>query len=156
MSIKYTRRSVLAAAAGVVAAFPVIAGGSTATAATPLGSTAAAKSRTGQLLWHESPATDRERAALPIGNGALGAKVFDGVARDRLELDEKSLWTGGPGSKEGYDHGDWPEPRPNAISAMQRIVDEKGVTDPDEVSRRLGNPTYGTVGKVPGFGNYQN
>ncbi|MGW0560205.1 glycoside hydrolase family 95 protein [Streptomyces sp. NPDC003016] len=108
------------------------------------------------LLWYDEPATDWEREALPIGNGALGAMVFGEVARERLQLNEKSLWTGGPGSAEGYDHGDWPTPRPGALADVQRIIDEKGAMDPDEVSRRLGNPAYATGGRIPGFGDYQN
>ncbi|MET9517664.1 glycoside hydrolase N-terminal domain-containing protein [Streptomyces sp. NPDC002994] len=167
MSRKYTRRSVIAAAAGLVGASASGAiGGGTAHAAPTAGPTAAPnpapnpapnlQPNAPALLWYDKPATSWEREALPIGNGAMGAKVFGGVARDRLQLNEKSLWTGGPGSKEGYDHGNWPKPRPGAIADVQKIIDEKGALDPDEVSRRLGNPTYATVGKVPGFGDYQN
>ncbi|OEJ51899.1 glycoside hydrolase family 95 protein [Streptomyces agglomeratus] len=108
------------------------------------------------LLRYDKPATGWEREALPIGNGAMGAMVFGGVGREQLQLNEKSLWTGGPGSAEGYDHGDWPEPRPGAIADVQRIIDRQGSMEPGEVSRRLGNPAYATVGAVPGFGNYQN
>lgn len=34
--------------------------------------------------------------ALPIGNGRLGAMVFGGAAMDRLQLNEDTLWAGGP------------------------------------------------------------
>ena len=34
--------------------------------------------------------------ALPVGNGRLGAMVFGGVARERLQLNEGTLWAGGP------------------------------------------------------------
>jgi alpha-L-fucosidase 2 len=37
---------------------------------------------------------------LPIGNGAIGAVVHGGVLHDRLQFNEKSLWTGGLGSVE--------------------------------------------------------
>ncbi|QNE73831.1 glycoside hydrolase family 95 protein [Streptomyces finlayi] len=110
----------------------------------------------GQTLRYDSPATDWEREALPLGNGALGAMVFGGVARERLQLNEKSLWTGGPGSKEGYDHGDWPGPRPDAIAEVRRIIDEDGAMKPEDVARRLGNPAYASTDKIPGFGSYQN
>ncbi|MFD3514576.1 glycoside hydrolase N-terminal domain-containing protein [Streptomyces sp. NPDC058657] len=111
----------------------------------------------GHTLWYDAPARDWEREALPIGCGALGAMVFGGVATERLQLNEKSLWTGGPGSKEGYDHGNWPAPRPGALDEVRRIIDEKGSMDPAEVAGRLGNPAYSTpAGVVPGFGNYQN
>ena len=65
-------------------------------------------------LWYSRPAADWEREALPIGNGSLGATVFGGAPSERIQLNEKTLWTGGPGSAEGYDHGDWTAPRPRA------------------------------------------
>ena len=34
--------------------------------------------------------------ALPIGNGRLGAMIFGGVAREQLQLNEATLWAGGP------------------------------------------------------------
>jgi alpha-L-fucosidase 2 len=34
--------------------------------------------------------------ALPIGNGRLGAMIFDGVNEDLIQLNEASLWSGGP------------------------------------------------------------
>lgn len=34
--------------------------------------------------------------ALPIGNGRLGAMVFGGLDRERLQLNEDTLWAGGP------------------------------------------------------------
>ena len=36
----------------------------------------------------------RERKALPIGNGRLGAMVFGGLGRDRIALNEESMWSG--------------------------------------------------------------
>ncbi|MFA6448679.1 MAG: glycoside hydrolase N-terminal domain-containing protein [bacterium] len=34
--------------------------------------------------------------ALPVGNGRIGAMVFGGVAEDRIQLNEATLWSGGP------------------------------------------------------------
>jgi alpha-L-fucosidase 2 len=34
--------------------------------------------------------------ALPVGNGRLGAMIFGGVAREHLQLNEATLWAGGP------------------------------------------------------------
>jgi alpha-L-fucosidase 2 len=34
--------------------------------------------------------------ALPIGNGRLGAMIFGGVGREQLQLNEATLWAGGP------------------------------------------------------------
>ena len=57
------------------------------------------------VLWYDKPATDWEKEALPIGNGRMGAMVFGGVDAERLQISEKSLWTGGPGTEGGYDFG---------------------------------------------------
>ena len=46
-------------------------------------------------LWYEQPATSWTEA-LPLGNGRLGCMVFGGVARERIQLNEDSLWSGGP------------------------------------------------------------
>jgi alpha-L-fucosidase 2 len=49
--------------------------------------------------------------ALPVGNGRLGAMVFGGVERERLQLNEDTLWTGGP--------RDWNNP--NAPKALAEV-----------------------------------
>ena len=57
------------------------------------------------VLWYDKPALDWEKEALPIGNGRIGAMVFGGTTSERLQIAEKSLWTGGPGTEGGYDYG---------------------------------------------------
>ncbi|WNO52378.1 glycoside hydrolase family 95 protein [Stakelama saccharophila] len=47
------------------------------------------------LLWYQHPAGEWTEA-LPIGNGSLGAMVFGGIKRERLQLNEDTLWSGGP------------------------------------------------------------
>ncbi|MEY9860479.1 alpha-L-fucosidase 2 [Catenulispora sp. GAS73] len=100
------------------------------------------------LLWYDAPATDWEREALPIGNGRIGAMVFGGVAAERVQFTEKTLWTGGPGHL-GYDHGDWREPRPGALEEVRRRIDEEGFLPKATVTELLGQPKTG-------FGNFQN
>jgi alpha-L-fucosidase 2 len=46
-------------------------------------------------LWYRQPAQQWVEA-LPVGNGRLGAMVFGGLARERLQLNEDTLWSGGP------------------------------------------------------------
>ena len=46
-------------------------------------------------LWYQSPASEWTDA-LPLGNGRLGAMVFGGVTRDEFQLNEDTLWSGGP------------------------------------------------------------
>jgi len=46
-------------------------------------------------LWYAQPAAVWTEA-LPIGNGRIGAMVFGGGASERLQLNEDTLWSGGP------------------------------------------------------------
>lgn len=50
------------------------------------------------VLHYATPAPDTpqgwEQQALPIGNGRLGAMLFGQVARDRLQFNDITLWTG--------------------------------------------------------------
>jgi len=50
---------------------------------------------TGSVLWYDSPATVWEEA-LPVGNGRLGAMVFGKHGEERIQLNEETLWSGGP------------------------------------------------------------
>ena len=46
-------------------------------------------------LWYDSPAAEWN-AALPVGNGRLGAMVFGRIEHERIQLNEDSVWYGGP------------------------------------------------------------
>ena len=46
-------------------------------------------------LWYDHPAANWNEA-LPIGNGRLGAMVFGGPGQERLQLNEATIWAGGP------------------------------------------------------------
>ena len=56
-------------------------------------------------LWYRQPAADNKPMdeALPIGNGRMGALVFGGTARERISLNESSLWTGGENPSGDYE-----------------------------------------------------
>lgn len=49
-------------------------------------------------LWYQSPSADWNMA-LPIGNGFLGGMVFGNVGKERIQLNEDSLWHGGERDK---------------------------------------------------------
>ena len=42
------------------------------------------------VLWYQKP-SEEWTDALPIGNGRLGAMVFGGVERERIQLNEETL-----------------------------------------------------------------
>ena len=99
-------------------------------------------------LWYEAPATDWETQALPIGNGALGAMIFGGIAEERVQFNEKTLWTGGPGSKSGYDFGIPDSSLAASVEAVARELDKKQQLAPEDVAKQLGR-------KPRGYGDYQ-
>ena len=61
-------------------------------------------------LWYPRPATQWVEA-LPLGNGRLGAMVWGGAKHERIQLNEDTLYAGGP-----YD----PTP-PDALSALPQV-----------------------------------
>lgn len=53
-------------------------------------------------LWYAQPAQEWTEA-LPIGNGRLGAMVFGGIQKERIQLNEETVWSGGPFERERPD-----------------------------------------------------
>lgn len=53
-------------------------------------------------LWYKQEARQWNEA-LPIGSGRLGAMVFGGVRNERLQLNEDSVWYGGPRDRNNPD-----------------------------------------------------
>jgi alpha-L-fucosidase 2 len=86
------------------------------------------------LLWYRGPAslwTD----ALPIGNGRLGAMVYGGVTRDELQLNEDTLWSGGP-----YDPAN--PGAPEHIGAVRELIFAGRYAEAEELANRhlMGRP----------------
>ncbi len=62
-------------------------------------------------LWYKQPAQNWNEA-LPVGNGRLGAMVFGKVDEELLQLNESTLWSGGPVK---------PNPNPDARPYLAQI-----------------------------------
>jgi alpha-L-fucosidase 2 len=133
----FTRRSLLAAAA----ALP-LTGASGLAASAPR----RALERADHLLWYRRPAM-RWEEALPLGNGRLGAMVFGRVGQERLQLNEDTLWAGGPYTPDS----------PDALAALpevRRLLDEgryKEATDLASgrmMARPLWQMAYGSLGDL--------
>jgi alpha-L-fucosidase 2 len=100
------------------------------------------------VLWYEQPATDWEKEALPIGNGRIGAMVFGGVDSERLQISEKSLWTGGPGSEGGYDFGLPADSQAALMRTVGKQLLDGAQLKPEDVAKQLGR-------KMHNYGDYQ-
>ncbi|WP_284638348.1 glycoside hydrolase family 95 protein [Paenibacillus silviterrae] len=53
-------------------------------------------------IWFKEPAADWNEA-LPLGNGRLGAMVFGQLSKERIQLNEDSVWYGGPQNRDNPD-----------------------------------------------------
>ena len=64
-------------------------------------------------LWYDKPAKEWNEA-LPIGNGSLGAMIFGGINEELIQMNEQTLWTGGPANL---------NPNPAAQQYLQPVRD---------------------------------
>ena len=110
--------------------------------------TTLARADDASLMWYDHPATDWEKEALPIGNGRIGAMVFGGVDTERLQISEKSLWTGGPGSEGGYDYGLPADSQVELMRSIGKQLLDGAQLDPPAVAKQLGR-------KMRNYGDYQ-
>lgn len=75
---------------------------------------ALAPARATEVLWFDRPAGPWNEA-LPLGNGRLGAMVFGAVDRERIQLNEESLWAGRPVEA-------WPEEYPQHLEKTRALL----------------------------------
>jgi alpha-L-fucosidase 2 len=66
------------------------------------------------VLWYTRPAAEWIEA-LPVGNRRLGCMVFGRLPRERIQLNEETVWTGGP-----YDPSR--DVEPGALAEVRRLV----------------------------------
>jgi alpha-L-fucosidase 2 len=97
-------------------------------------------------LWYRQPAT-RWEEALPVGNGRIGAMVFGRVGSERLQLNEDTLWAGGP-----YDPVN-PQARAALPEVRQLVFDGKysdaaKLINAKVISRPVGQMPYETAGDL--------
>ncbi|MEK8142005.1 glycoside hydrolase N-terminal domain-containing protein [Streptomyces sp. M10(2022)] len=96
------------------------------------------------MLQYRTPASAWERESLPIGGGALGASVFGSLASEQLTLNEKTLWSGGPGSAGGTTSATGP-PASRCPVRHPAPARHRGHTHPEAVTAELGQPRRATA-----------
>ncbi|SFU14001.1 alpha-L-fucosidase 2 [Algoriphagus locisalis] len=62
-------------------------------------------------LWYKQPAADVWTDALPIGNGRLGAMIYGNVENELIQLNEHTVWSGGPNRNDN----------PDALAALPEV-----------------------------------
>jgi alpha-L-fucosidase 2 len=110
------------------------------------------------VLWYDKPAV-KWVEALPVGNGRLGAMVFGGVPQERLQLNEGTLWAGGPYNPVN------PEAK-EALPQVRQLINEGKYREAAQLisakvmAKPLTQMPYQTVGDLllsfPGTTNIQN
>lgn len=97
-------------------------------------------------LWYREPANEWTEA-LPLGNGRLGAMVFGGVARERLQLNEDTLYAGAPYQPANPDG-------PAALPKIRKLIFEGKYLEAQALiqAKFMGNPmrqvSYQTIGEM--------
>ncbi|MCC6797455.1 MAG: glycoside hydrolase family 95 protein [Candidatus Hydrogenedentes bacterium] len=106
---------------------------------------------TSQTLWYDAPA-ETWSSALPIGNGRLGGMIFGGVERERIQLNEDSLWAGRP------QDADNPEAREH-LDEIRALLFAGNYKEAEELAKKYmvckGPGSNLGVGAYADFGSYQ-
>jgi len=108
-------------------------------------------------LWYKQPASSWVEA-LPLGNSRLGVMVYGNPAVEELQLNEETVWAGGPHRNDN----------PNALKALPKVrqlifegksKEAQTIIEKDFRTPRNGMP-YQTIGSLflrfPGHENYTN
>jgi alpha-L-fucosidase 2 len=86
-----------------------------------------------QVLWYNKPA-NQWTEALPLGNGRLGAMVFGGVGEERIQINEATLWGGGPHDYTNPQAGDH-------LAELRRLIFAGQVPEAEKLTAQMmGNP----------------
>lgn len=101
------------------------------------------ESKNNMRIWYESPASKWEEA-LPIGNGRLGAMVFGGIEKERIQLNEDTLWSGYPRNTNNSDGEKYLEKVRTLIFQekyveAQKLIEDKMLGPYNETYQPLGN-----------------
>lgn len=96
-------------------------------------------------LWYQQPAKTWVEA-LPVGNSSMGAMVYGGTLREELQLNEETLWGGGP----------YRNDNPKALESLAEVrnlifsgktMDAQNLIDQTFYTGRNGMP-YQTIGSL--------
>ncbi len=99
-------------------------------------------------LWYKQPAARWMRQALPIGNGKLGAMVFGGIVDERIQFNEKSMWTGKVNENENTD-------LMAAIPLINKLLLQGNIPKADSIYKQAGYLKYNGATSRVDFGAYQ-
>ena len=105
-------------------------------------------------LWYDEPADQKgwyawETETLAIGNGYMGGLLYGGTKNDKIHVNEKTVWNGGPTGDGRYNYGNTnptnTEEDLNKIKANLKAIREK-LDDKSEYVFGFSEDSYESVG----------
>ena len=94
-------------------------------------------------LWYQQPAGEWTDS-LPLGNGRIGAMVFGGIEKERIALNEDTLWSGYPRDTNHYGASGYLEEarklsRERKFEELEKLIEEHMLGDYTESYLPLGD-----------------
>jgi alpha-L-fucosidase 2 len=142
-----SRRTFLKSVSAAVGAASLSAAGLGEETGSGTGTGAGIDTSTGnEKLWYTKPAAEWLEA-LPIGNGRISAMVFGGTDHERLQLNEGTLWAGGPHDYTSPD-GLAALPEIRRLVFAEKWHEAQQLVDAKFMGRPAGQMPYQTVGDL--------
>ncbi len=93
-----------------------------------------------------------EKQALPVGNGEMGAKVFGLIGEERIQYNEKTLWSGGPQpDSTDYNGGNYQD-RYKVLAEIRKALEEGNRQKAKQLAERnLVGPNNAQYGRYLSF-----
>ena len=82
-----------------------------------------------------NPDQEWEQKSLPIGNGNFGANILGAVKSERITLNEKTLWMGGPGANSSA-YWDMNREAAKYLPEIRKMLDEGNLAETEELVKR--------------------
>ena len=105
---------------------------------------ATAQNNSSLKLWYKQPANEWVEA-LPIGNGRLGAMVYGDPRKERLQLNENTVWAGQPNRN---DNPDAKEAEVRKLNVEGKYKEAQDLVNKKFISKTSHGMPYQTVGNL--------
>src|SRR6187431_2606394 len=89
-----------------------------------------AQNSTALKLWYTKPSGKVWENALPIGNGRLGAMIYGNVEEETIQLNEHTLWSGGPNRNDNPLALD-------SLSEIRKLIFDGKQKDAERIANRI-------------------
>ncbi|WP_353139664.1 glycoside hydrolase family 95 protein, partial [Pseudopedobacter sp.] len=97
-------------------------------------------------LWYNAPSRNWNEA-LPIGNGRLGAMVFGNSNQEKIQLNEETVWSGGPNTNITSESGA-AIPKLRQLIFEEKFLEAQALADVDMFPKKNSGMIYQPVGDL--------